>query len=1070
MTFRKVVQIVCVLTLLCASAFGQTTGTILGHVTDPTGAVIVGTSVTVQNVDTGLTRKTSSNTEGVYIVSLLPPGSYRVTVEAQGFRSFAQSGIRLEVGQNARVDASLTLGATTERIEVTAGALTVDTQSTILGATVDHRRIVSLPLSGRNVLTLMRLQPGVGATSLPTTVTSSRSGPGFNVSGSKETDHNVLLDGTTFATAKQGRAQNLPSPDALEEFRVLTNTYSAEYGRSAGVVITAVTKSGTNEYHGSAWEFLRNDALNATNFFATTKPFLRQNQFGFSLGGPVRLPRYDGRNRTFFFGSYQGLRIREQALQTFFPLTELERQGNFSRSTRIIQDPTNNQPFAGNVIPTARLDPMARNILEAYVPLPNQADGSNKSLLSRPIAGNQVTIRGDHRLTDSDNITFRYYRNRDTAKKLGGGNIYGLASERGNTVSSWTVSDTHTFSPRLLNEFRASYTQILSDGPASPANKTPRELGANYDQDGSITFAPQITVSGRFDMNPNQPWYEIDKLFQVDNKVSWFKAKHSLKFGTYLLLFRGALQTQFQTSGNFGFDGTFSRDAAADFLLGRPNVFTQQSYYDNAWDGGDAHFFIQDDYKALRRLTLNLGLRYELKIPWKQPNDYVSVIRPGQQSKRFPNAPPGLVYPGDPGISRALIPADKNNFAPRFGFAWDVFGHGRTAVRGAYGFFYDPETAFFIDRTYEQPPFQRTIGLSPPASLRDPYGGKPSPFPYVLDLVNPVFVYPIQTFNISPNLRDGYVQQFNLNVQQQFGPDMSLQVGYVGRVGHRLTATREINTAVFGPGATAANAQQRRPYFPEFFASIATLFSDANSNYHSLQTSFDKRFSRNYTVQVAYTFSKSIDERSAAFGGPEGPPDPNNYRAGERGLSDFDQRHLLRVNGVWDLPKLEHRNPFISTVLGGWRLAPIVSYDSGTPFTVILGKDVALTGGGRGLGSQRPNLIGDARLDPGRSRGELVARYFNTAVYAMPGLGQFGTNGRNNLIRPGTFGTNLAVMKRLYLPKERYGSFEFRGEIFGLFNNPTLGGPTANMASPAFGKILGAGGARVVQLALRYDF
>ncbi len=1054
----------------CPILVGQTTGTILGHVTDSTGAIIATASVTVQNLETGLTRQTSSNSDGVYIVSLLPPGTYRITVETPSFRSFTQSGIRLEVGQNARVDARLTVGAMTEKIEVVSTPLTVDTQSTTLGATVDHRRLVSLPLSGRNVLSLMKLQAGVGLVNLPNVYTSSRNGPSFNVGGGKGTDHNVMLDGATFVTAKQGSAQNLPSPDALEEFRLLTNTYSAEYGRSAGVVITAVTKSGTNEYHGSAWEFLRNDALNARNSFASSKPFLRQNQFGLSFGGPVRLPRYRGKNRTFFFVSYQGLRIREQGLRTFFPLSEAERQGNFSRSSRIIQDPLNNQPFAGNVIPAPRLDPMARNILGAYVPLPNRPDGSNLDLVSLPTGSNQITIRGDHHLTSSDILTVRYYRNRDAAKRVGGGDIYALAAEGGNRVSSLTVTETHTFSPALLSELRFSYTPILSKALASPANKGPRDLGANYDHDGPIAYTPGISVAGRLNLAHGNAQEEWDNLIQVDNKVLWFKGKHSFKFGGMLLAFRQGFFTHSTVSGGFGFDGTFSRDAAADFLLGRPNSFAQWSAGGNNVRGGDLHFFAQDDYKVLRRLTLNLGVRYELRLPWKEVDDQVSVIRPGQQSTRFPTAPPGMVYPGDAGISRGLLPMDKNNIGPRFGFAWDVFGTGRTAIRGAYGIFFNPEKAFFIDRTWEQPPFKLQLSLSPPASLRDPYAGRSSPFPFVLDLKNPSFAYPIQGFNLSPDLRDGYVQQFNLNVQQQFGQDMSLQVGYVGRVGHAQTGTRETNAAVFGPGATAGNAQQRRPYFPAYYASIATLFSDGNTNYHSLQATFDKRFSRNYTFQVAYTFSKSIDERSAGFGGPAGPPNPIDYRAGERGRSDYDQRHLLRMNAVVDLPRLENRNFFVATVVGGWRLAPIVSYSSGLPFNVLLGRDVALTGGGRGLGGQRPNLLGEAKLDPGRSRQDLIARYFNTGVYSVPSPGQFGTGGRNQINGPGAFETDIAIMKRFYLPRERLGSIELRGEIFNLLNFANLGVPTANAASPAFGRILTAASARVAQLALRYDF
>jgi hypothetical protein len=350
---------------LPGTLLGQTTGTILGQVSDSSGATVSTAKVQVQNVGTGLTREAETNEAGSYLVLSLPTGTYKITVTAPGFKSYSQSNITLQVGQNARVDVPLTLGAVSESVDISAAALAVDTQSTTIGATIDNRRLVNIPMNGRNVLSLAQLLPGVGTGNIPTTVTFSRSGPTLSVSGSRTNQNNIMLDGTTMIGAMGNVAQNLPSPDALQEFRLLTNTFSAEYGRAAGGVFLAVTKSGTNEVHGSLWEFLRNDALNARNFFAAGKPFLRQNQFGGSVGGPVVLPGYNGKNRTFLFGSYQGLRIRQQSLITTFPPSASELAGDFSGSTAVVRDPVTGQPFPGNRIPTSRFDPLAETVPSA---------------------------------------------------------------------------------------------------------------------------------------------------------------------------------------------------------------------------------------------------------------------------------------------------------------------------------------------------------------------------------------------------------------------------------------------------------------------------------------------------------------------------------------------------------------------------------------------------------------------------------------------------------------------------------------------------------------------------------
>lgn len=1074
MLLRALLTLGATLVLFSTCVLGQTTGTILGRVSDSTGAAVSNARIEVENLETGLVRIAEADTEGSYLISSLPPGTYKLTATVAGFRTFIQTGITLQVAQNARVEVVLEIGEVVESLTVTGAPPAVDTQSSTVGATVDNLRVANLPLNGRNVLSLMQLLPGVGAANFNPVVTISRKGPVVNVSGGRSNDNNIMLDGTTMMTAMENAGLNLPSPDALQEFRVLTNTFNAEYGRSAGAVVLVVTKSGTNEVHGDLWEFVRNDALNARNFFASSKPFLRQNQFGASLGGPVVSPWYNGRNRTFLFGSYQGTRIRQQALITSFPPTEAERRGDFTAITQVLIDPLTNQPFPGNLIPVSRFDPLAVNITSEFLPRVNQPDGRNLTLRSQPTSGDQLTIKGDHKLRSSDSLAIRYYRNRDVGQNRLFGGVIGeaLAGSQSSLAKDWTVAETHIFNPSLLNEFRASYTRVEGRWEASKANKTPRELGAKFNQDGFIPQAPTARVSGRFTFWPLVPLSENDDNFQFEDKISLLLGRHAIKAGGFAQRIRHLIRMHWQAAGDFTFSGLFTGNAMADYLIGQPSNLLHGSLIEDDARGGFYHLFVQDDFKLTRKFTLNLGLRYELNTPWVQRWDHAAAIRPGQQSRIFPTAPPGLVYPGDPGVPRGFVPTDKNNLLPRIGFAWDPFGKGRTSVRAAYGIFTAYQGAIISSVLNLAPPYEITLSTPSPPSFSDPYAGRRDPFPYVVDKSNPRFVYPLQAYTIAPNFRDAYTQQFNLNVQHQFGKEVYVQAGYFGTLGHKLYTVREINAARYAPGATAANVQARRPFHPEFYSSISSINSESNSNYHSLQVNVEKRFSRGYTFQVAYTLSKSIDERSLPVVDVGGVQDPDNYRKGERGLSDFNQRHILAINGIWELPFLQNKG-LTSSFFGGWQLNTIVRVASGFPFTVVSGADFALAGTGRNTGPQRPDVVGDGRLDPDRPRADLVARYFNTAAFvrnAGPGRqGQYGNSSRNNLIGPGFAKTDVGISKRFTLPPE-YGYVEFRGEIFNLFNQVNFGNPNSTLISPGFGRLLSAGDARIVQFALKYHF
>lgn len=1069
--------------LLPACLLAQTTATIVGRVTDQSGAAVAKGTVTAQNIGTGYIRDAQINSDGEYTIPSVPIGQYKILVRSPGFSELTRTGITLQVGQNARVDAQLSVGSVSQSVNVSAEAQTVDTESSTVGQVIENQRIEAIPLNGRNVLDLMQLLPGVGNKgSLPVTITFSRGGPTFTVSGGRGNANSVDLDGSQLVGAMGNVAQNLPSPDSLQEFQMLTNTYDAQYGRASGGVIFAVTKSGTNRPHGGLWEFLRNDALNARNYFnpASTgpKPFLRQNQFGGSFGGPVWLPHYDGRNRTFFFVSYQGLRISQQTDDVSTPPTADQLAGIFTGQAPII-DPLTGVQFPNNVIPPERLDPLAINMAKMYLPTNPTTNGTVEQLFSQPITSNQFIVKIDQKLSKADHVSFRFYRNNDVQTGLGGGDSKSLTegASEGTKIISYAVNETHIFNPNLLNEANYSYTKPDSLFTASPNNKTAVDLGGSFGQQGEIPLAPSPTASGFFSISPLFPLTEPDEFNQVSDRVSWIKGRHALKFGGLYIHVHHFSTSQYEGSGFFTFDGSYTKNAMADYMIGRSTNLLQQSSLDDNSVTSEYQFFAQDDFKVTPRLTLNLGLRYELDTPPIQLQNQTATIRPDvgcapgvcQQSTIFPTAPPGLVYPGDKGVPRGLVPADKTNFQPRIGFAFDPTGTGKTSIRGAYGIFFEYTGAIISATVNQTLPYVVPLSVPSPPSFSDPYAGTIDPFPYTVDLNNPAFIYPTQQYSLASDFKNGFVEGYNFNIQQQFGSDVVFQIGYYGKSGHRLSDDHEGNPAVYAPGATIDNVQERRAFFPQFYSSIGLITSDATSNYNSLQVGANKRFSHGYTLGLAYTWSKSLDERSQFSADAVSGANPFDYLKGEYGLSDYDQRNILAVNGVWDLPFLRH-NGWLTTALGGWRFAGNTKYGTGNPFNAVSGQDFTLQGNGRGTAPQRPNISGNPTLPGNRSTPAKVAEFFNTSVYSPPAPGQYGNSRRNTIIGPAFVDTDLSLLKRFQFPEPNWGGFQFRAEVFNLFNNVSFNNPNNTLVSPSFGSIQSAQPARIVQLGLRYDF
>lgn len=1077
---------------IAAPAAAQSiTGTILGNVTDSDGLALPGATVTATNTETGATRTVVTNSEGAYIISALQIGLYRVDVTMSGFRSFQQERFSLSSAQNARVDARLAIGGVSEQVDVVADAIRVDTRSSAVVTNVDRQRMDELPMLNRSVLTMAVLAPGITDVDVPDAVTNQRSAPNVTSAsmGGRTNQNDTQLDGATLNVSIHNRPSNLPSPDSIQEFQVLTNSYSAEFGRGGGASMVAITKSGTNRLKGGVWEYHRNDRLNGMNYFAVTKPYMRRNQFGANLGGPIAT------DKTFFFVNYEGLRFDRQQEQLFTPPTPAMRAGDFSRDrfgnpmTTIIYDPLTQQPFPGNRIPADRIDPMAKKLLE-YVNLPNQPNGVWARNAEIPTRGDQVSVKVDHKLSQSNTASVRFYRDYTKVDEISQVPIF--TSYIGNEVRSWSITNMHVFGNGMVAEGRLSLSKVETLSDLAPAAKIDaKELGFNVEKT-ELHYVPQhphfvVTgAGGAFQINaPEAPRWDRSLMNGGNYRLSWVTGRHNMKVGyEYLYRHWRTLRQHGGTAGNFGHNGNSTRRQSdgngglgmADFLLGRPSSYSQSTAFDKN-DYSPLHtIFLQDDLR-MNRLTLNLGLRYEIEVPWKIVDNRGATFVRGQKSERYPQAPTGLVYLGDPGIPDTMIPIQQR-VLPRVGFALDVRGNGRTALRGGYGKFGYTQGAIVPSQNNELPPFHPIVNLNDPYSLTDPWGpNRTSPFPYVRNNEGeglfPTTPIPMQV--LDTRWRSGHTHQFNVTFQQQLGDQVVVSAGYVGSRARNMSRRESHNLAVFIPGAsTVANIDSRRPL--RAFGSVVTHISDPGSwtDYNSLQVTAMKQYANNYTLQLTYTLGRSYDDGTVANESDSiGPQDPNKPEA-DRGVSSNDRTHVLRINGMYELPRLLNSPAMMRMVVGGWRVAGIMSYLSGTPITVFSGIDRALTGCGNGCSGQRPDLNGDPTLPGDRPREEKIAQWFNTSptMWTLPALGQYGNAPRtmNSLRGPGRFSTDMSLTKIFRLSPANDQRVELRVEAFNVFDQLLLGQPNSTRSDATFGQITTALPPRVVQLALRFDF
>lgn len=1045
-----------------------TTATIYGTVTDSTGAVVPGAQVTATHIETNVSRATNTDNDGRYSLPFLPVGTYRLEATAAGFRKFEQSGIVLEVNRQARLDAVLQLGALTETISVTGDAPLVETGNTALGLTVNNEDIVNLPLVNRDVYSLLDLTAGVDMTGeatdnfgAPMRVTLVNGSPN---SGAGSV--NYSLDGGSNASGLRNTGNSAPSPDAVREFRVLTNSFSAEYGRFAGGVVDVVTKSGNNQFHGSAFEFFRNERLNANRWLpgqsALQKDPLKRNQFGGTLGGPIR------RDHTFFFASYSGLRQEQSIFKNdATPPTEPERAGVVS-SGSAPRDPLSGDPFPTRTIPLSRFDPVAVRLLKDYLPLPNLDRGLYEVQQTRPLDTNELQLKLDHVLTSAHQLTGSYFltKGEDVVGLMG--NIKWTDRHFRWTQQNFNAGDTWIVSPSRVNLLRLTYVRNFGGRVNLPAISL-GDLGSRYQIQGTPSL-PQIQVSGRFNLNSAIPGPVAgSNLYQMRDTLSITTGRHSVRLGGEVQLEKVIHDTLLNNYGTFSFNSNNPRgsgNALADFLLGLPNTMNQDApitKIDNGWYFG---LFFQDDFQVNRRLTLNLGLRYDLQPSYTDTHNRKLTFVPGAQSQVVPSALPGLLFPGDPGVSRGVAPTDWNNLMPRVGLAWDPFGDRKTAIRASFGVFSGSMSANESNAAADGQPFTTRQQFNNVKSISDPYGNQPggvSPFPYSYTPSQPRFVAPSNVHGFSLDFRLPYTYQMNFSLQRQFARDISVTAAYVNTLAHKLPLDVDVNYPVPTPTATTQNVNARRPYLPNIMADAGMTKSILNSAYHGLQLTAEKRASRNFSVKGFYTFGKGLDTVNSQRSTRQTPQNFNNIRA-DRARTENDRTHNAVISGIWRIDYFRHAPPALRAVAGGWSLSAIASMRSGQPLTLTSGNDRNVDGNG----GDRADLVGNPFLDPNRPRNQVVEKWFEPTAFAQPKQLTDGNAARNLLDSPGRKNVELGIFRDFRLTEGK--RLQFRCDMSNGLNLVNLSSPGTGQNSSTFAAIRQAQPMRQVQLGLRFVY
>ena len=1071
--------------------FAQSTGTIRGTITDPSGAAVPNATVTATATNTGLTRTAASNDSGIFVFPALPIGAYSLKIEAKGFATQQRPGITLITGQTIDLPIALSVGTQNTEITVTSVAQQIQTTTSTVAQSVTQQQMRDLPLNGRNPLQLTTLTAGAVLTTVGTESTQEDN-TGLSVNGLRATQNTYTLDGTIYVDRFFDSVPIMPNPDALQEFTIQASNYSAEHA-GAGALVQLSTRSGTSELHGSAWEYFRNTVLDAKNYFHPTKgvenPPYKLNQFGGTVGGPMFKSK-----RAFFFFSAEDLQQRSSPnpINITVP-TAAELKGDFSAISTAIHDPVTGVPYQGNII-TTPMDPLSKAVNQQFLAgAEANADpvtGTYKSFSNSNIDNTQYLVRLDHSLTSNDHLTGRYFYNQDNYQRPFNAPLGFYSADRFRN-QALTISDAHVFSNTLTGAFYAGFlrsarTQI----PEAPGSKTLQDLGYNVPfgspTENLVPFpGVRANINGFVNIFSGGALTQDSTTFDFTANLIKLLHTHTLSMGGDIERDRIDMDDYSYTPGDNTFNSQRTGNAVADFYTGYESSFFQDNGRKAYLREIRPSLFVQDDWRAKPKLTLNLGLRWD---PWIPPIDDngtlvgFNLANPHFQSVIAPGAPQGLMFVGDPGTTSSIYHKNWKDFAPRFGFAYNVMGNGKTVVRGAYGIFYGYQEGLLYQRTDAMQPVDLYLNVPNPSgpweNIYTAANGYASGAPFPRGHVGPsqfktyTFLKPLAGGVLNPGSHVAYTQDYNFTIEQDMGHSFAMSVAYVGDHAEHVMSSRQFNPAVYtaGAGDTVGNENTRRLYPGLGAVELADAYEYAMTN--SLQFNVTRRASRGLTLLSNVVWSKTIDNSSSGAEGSAGPSNPFNLQSG-RAVADFDQAVRFTTSLNYLMPHFNVGNA-AGFLANGWQVNGIIGVQSGLPINITSGVDNSLSG----VGADQADYTG---VSPARPSGAPKTTWFNKAAFMKNATGTFGNVPRNSLRGPGYADVDMSIFKDIFPERRIHG--QFQAEAFNVFNHTNLGNPSGNVSAGTFSQITGTnastgsvnmtstvGAARIFQFAAKIVF